>query len=45
MYIEDELYRLVREFLNEENVTGETNHIVNQRIGLKEMHMKLNIPF
>jgi len=32
MYIEDALYRLVREFLIEENVTGNTNDIVNQRI-------------
>ena len=35
MYIEDALYRLVREFLIEENVTGNTNDIVNQRIGIK----------
>jgi len=32
MYIEDELYRLVSEFLDEQNVTGDVNHIVNQRI-------------
>jgi hypothetical protein len=43
IYIEDALYRLVREFLHEENVTGNTNDIVNQRIGIKR-HIR-NVEF
>ena len=33
MYIEEELYRLTKEFLVENNVTGDITHIVSQRIG------------
>ena len=38
MYIEEKLYQLTKEFLVENNVTGDINHIVSQRIGRNVTH-------
>ena len=39
MYIEEKLYRLTKEFLVENNVTGDITQIVSQRIGRNMTHL------